>query len=422
LAAVGLTRQAASSFQQANSQVFVSLTIPLETRANRSGLLNVVQQHDDIRGDSTQANYWGNYGDNYEYNYGVFATHAASSNTAGGNLSYRSNFGQFGIGISDGGGTGTTTTLTAEGGLVLHAGGITAANTLGDTIGLVRVDDGQGIAVQGNHGAPVDANGYSVVRYLTPYSANSVVLDMSNASLDTQLDATDQVIAPHAGAVVLLKFNTIAGHTILVEGRLTSGAPLPFGADVFDEQNQQIGAVGQGGRLEARVTQMQGRLTVKWGEGADQRCELTYAVPPDTDHQHKIVQLQAVCEPVANPAPKLLSKQAAEAQQAVPPAVRGAVLTIRLPDGAPLPKGARVSDHSGSEGVAGADGHVYVKPALVHDGLLASWLDGADGSERSCRVTLNKPQAVKGTDQCTASVQWIEKVETSQVSLVDSAH
>jgi outer membrane usher protein FimD/PapC len=397
----------------------------LESSANRSGSLNVAQQHDDIRGDSTQANYWGNYGENYEYNYGVFATHAASSDTAGGNLSYRSNYGQFGIGISDGGaGTGTTTTLTAEGGLVLHAGGITAANTMGDTIGLVMVDDGQGIEVQGNQGAPVDANGYAVVRYLTPYSANAVVLDMSKASLDTQLDATDQVVAPHAGAVVLLKFNTIAGHTILVEGRLTSGALLPFGADVFDEQNQPIGAVGQAGRLEARVTQMQGRLTVKWGEGADQRCELTYAVPPDSDHQHKIVQLQAVCAPVnhAAPTPQLLSQQGPAINRPVRPAVRGAVLTILLPDGAPLPKGARVSDQSGSEGVAGAAGHVYVKPALVHDGLTASWLKAADGQEHSCRVRLQETTAVQDPDQCMASVQWIEKVETSQVSLVDSAH
>jgi outer membrane usher protein FimD/PapC len=96
------------------------------------------------------------------------------------------------------------------------------------------------------------------------------------------------------------------------------------------------------------------------------------------------------------------------------------VLTIRLSDGAPLPKGASVSDHSGSEGVAGEDGHVYVKPALVHEGLLASWLDGAVGQERSCRVTLNKPELVNSADQCTASVQWIEKVQPSQVSLVEN--
>jgi outer membrane usher protein len=420
-ASMGVSRQAASTFQQENSQIFVTLIIPLETRANRSAAINVTQLHDDARGDSTQANFWGNYGDNYEYNYSLFATHAAASDAAGGNISYRSHVGQFGLGISDGAGT-TTTTVTAEGGLVLHAGGLTASNTLSDTIGLVKVDGGQGVEVRNNQGAPVNDDGYAVVRYLSPYSANTVVLDMSKVSLDTQLDSTEQVVAPHAGAVVLVNFKAIAGHTILIEGRLLSGGPLPFGADVFDEQNQQIGAVGQAGRLEARVTQMQGRLTVKWGEGADQRCELTYAVPPDTDHQHKIVQLKAVCAPVANPATKLLSKRATEVQQAVPPAVRGAVLTIRLPDGALLPKGARVSDHSGSEGVAGEAGHVYVKPALVHDGLLASWLDGADGSERSCRVTMNKPQAVKGTDQCAASVQWIEKVETSQVSLVDSAH
>ena len=420
-ASMGLTRQAASSLQQENAQVFVSFIIPLDTRANRSGSLNVTQQHDDLRGDSAQASYWGNYGDNYEYGYGLFATHAAANDTAGGNISYRSSYGQFGLGVSSGSNI-STTTLNAEGALVLHAGGITASNTLGDTVGLVKVEDGQGIEVQGNQGAPVNGSGYSVVRYLTPYSANAVVLDLSKASLDTQLDATDQVIAPHAGAVVMLKFNAIAGHTILIEGRLVGGGPLPFGADVYDEQNQQIGAVGQAGRLEARVTQMQGHLTVKWGEGADQHCVLPYAVPADSDHKHKIVQLKGDCTPVGNVAPKLLTQHVPDMQQSTHSAARGAVLTIRLPDGAPLPKGARVTDLSGPEGVTGEEGHVYVKPALVHEGLLASWLDGAVGQERSCRVTLNKPETVKGTDRCTASVQWIEKLETSQVSLVDSAH
>ena len=420
-ASMGLTRQAASSLQQENSQVFVSLIIPLDFRANRSGSLNVTQQHDDLRGDSTQASYWGNYGDSYEYGYGLFATHAAANDTSGGNISYRSGYGQFGLGVSSGGNI-STTTVNAEGGLLLHAGGLTASNTLGDTVGLVKVEDGQGIEVQGNQGAPVNGSGYSVVRYLTPYFANSVVLDLSKASLDTQLDATDQVVAPHAGAVVMVKFNAIAGHTILIEGRLVGGGPLPFGADVYDERNQQIGAVGQAGRLEARVAQTHGQLTVKWGEGVDQRCVVPYAVPADSDHKHKLVQLKGVCSPVGNAAPKLLTQYVPAVQQPAHSAFRGAVLTIRLPNGTLLPKGARVADQSGPECVTGEEGHVYVKPAQVHEGLLASWLDGAVGLERSCVVSLTTANSAKVPSQCIASVQWREKSGTSQVSLVDSAH
>jgi outer membrane usher protein FimD/PapC len=351
----------------------------------------------------------------------LFATHSAANDTIGGNISYRSGYGQFGLGVSSGGNI-CTTTVNAEGALVLHAGGITASNTLGDTVGLIKVEDGQGIEVQGNQGAPVNSSGYSVVRYLTPYAANSVVLDLSKTSLDTQLDATDKVVAPQAGAVVMVKFNAIAGHTILIEGRLISGGPLPFGADVFDDQNQQIGTVGQAGRLEARVTQTQGQLMVKRGDSADQRCVLPYAVPADSNHKHKIVQLKGVCAPVGNVAPKLLTQHVPEAQQPAHSAFRGAVLTIRLPDGTLLPKCARVTDQSGPEGVTGEEGHVYVKPAQVHEGLLASWLDGAVGLERSCVVSLATANSAKVPGQCIASVQWIEKSGTSQVSLVDSAY
>ncbi len=421
LMSMGVARQAAFDVQRENSQVFVSLTIALESRANRSASLNVTQQHDDIRGDSTQANFWGNYGDNYETSYGLFANHSSSEDTQGGNLSYRSDYGQFGMGVSNGGGI-TTTTVAAEGGLLLHAGGLTASNTLGDTVGLVKIVGGQGVAVQGNQGAPVNAGGYSVVRYLTPYSANAVVLDMSKVSLDTQLDATDQVVAPHAGAVVLVNFSAIAGHTILIAGRLPGGGPLPFGAGVYDEQDQQIGSVGQAGRLEARVAQATGSLTVKWGEGAGQRCVLTYAVPIDSDHQQKLVQLKAVCTPVVNDAPKRMSLQEPVVQKPAFSGVRGAVLTIQLPEGSLLPKGARVKDQTGPEAIAGEEGHVYVKPALVHDGLLASWLDEVGGQERSCRVSMQKSVAVTDNNPCTASVQWIEKIERSNVSLIDSAH
>ena len=421
LASIGIARQMASAFQQENAQAFVSLTILLDARANRSGWINVTQQHDDLRGDSTQANYWGSAGDNYEYSYGLFANHASATDTTGANLSYRSNYGQFGVGISNGGGT-TTTALSAEGGLVLHAGGVTASNTLGETVGLVKVEDGEGIGILGSLGAPVNASGYSVVRYLNPYAANTVLLDMSKAKLDTQLDAIDQITAPHAGAVVLVNFKALPGHSILIQGRLPGGGPLPFGAEVYDEQNQQIGAVGQAGRLEARVTQAQGQLTVKWGEGADQRCVVAYAVPADSDHQNKMVQLQAQCTPVASAAPSRLSQQEPGLQQPATPAAKGAVLTIHLPDGTPLPKGASVTDQSGMEAVTGEVGRVYVKPALVHEGLLASWLDGAHGQEGSCRVTLQQPKREIASGQCSASVQWIEKVEKSQLSLVDSTH
>jgi hypothetical protein len=145
-------------------------------------------------------------------------------------------------------------------------------------------------------------------------------------------------------------------------------------------------------------------------------------VPADSDHKHKIVQLKGDCRPVGNVAPTLLTQHVPEVQKPAHPAVRGAVLTIRLPDGALLPKGARVTDLSGTEGVTGEEGHVYVKPAQVHEGLLASWLDGAAGRELSCAVSLTAANSAKVPGHCTASVQWIEKLETSQVSLVDSAH
>jgi outer membrane usher protein len=40
-----------------------------------------------------------------------------------------------------------------------------------------------------------------------------------------------------------------------------------MGADVFDSAGNEIGMVGQGGQIYARVEDNTGKLTVKWGAG-----------------------------------------------------------------------------------------------------------------------------------------------------------
>lgn len=67
------------------------------------------------------------------------------------------------------------------------------------------------------------------------------------------------------GAAVPVQFATKVGYGLLLDTRLANQQPAPFGAQVLDAQGQEVGTVGQGGQLYARVSQLRGQLHVRWG-------------------------------------------------------------------------------------------------------------------------------------------------------------
>lgn len=183
----------------------------------------------------------------------------------------------------------------ASGGLVVHPGGVTLANQLGDTVGLVEAPGAKGAAVSAASGARVDGAGYAVVPYLVPYRLNEIDLDPRELALDVELKNTRQQVAPRANAVVMLKYETVSGQGVLITGRLPDGSPVPFGADVLDETRAQIGIVGQDGQIFLRAIPDAGALVVQWGPSDDSRCRLSYRLPSSRKGNPPIVKLDAVC-------------------------------------------------------------------------------------------------------------------------------
>jgi len=118
-----------------------------------------------------------------------------------------------------------------------------------------------------------------VVPYLTPYSMNTIQLDPKGTSTDVELQVTSQQIAPRAGSVPMVKFETVSGRSAVIQSTQPDGNPLPFGATVLDESGQEIGVVGQASRIFARGLQDKGQLTVKWGDDASSLCHIAYDLP-----------------------------------------------------------------------------------------------------------------------------------------------
>ena len=132
-------------------------------------------------------------------------------------------------------------------------------------------------------GNRVNASGYAIVPHLTPFEPNRIDLDPEGTADTVEIASTSLSVIPDAGAAVKVTFPTRVGYGLLVDTRLPDGRSTPFGAEVSDETGTIIGSVGQGGQLYARVSQHQGRLVVRWGSQADQRCQIQYQLPAGAD-------------------------------------------------------------------------------------------------------------------------------------------
>jgi outer membrane usher protein len=140
-----------------------------------------------------------------------------------------------------------------SGALVVHPGGVTAAQSLGDSIGLIQANGAEGATLNNATGVAVDHAGYAVQPNLTPYRVNEVSLDPKGMSDTVELQSTSAEVVPRAGAIVLLKFPTQQGRPVLVRILQANGVALPVGSAILDGQGQLVSLLGQGGaRVSAR--------------------------------------------------------------------------------------------------------------------------------------------------------------------------
>lgn len=135
-----------------------------------------------------------------------------------------------------------------------------------------------------------DYRGYAIVPYSSPYRRNTVTLDAETMPSDVDVSGMTQTVIPTRGAVVRAEFTASVGHRVLMTLLHQGDLPVPFGATVTDtsQKNAQSFIVGDSGQVYLTGLSDTGLLTVKWGETAQQQCQVNYVVPqttPDIDIQ-----------------------------------------------------------------------------------------------------------------------------------------
>lgn len=220
----------------------------------------------------------GNFNDDQTFNAGLYKRF--SNVQLGLNTSYNDQYWQ--------------KSMNVAGAVAFHSGGITFGPYLGETFALIEAKGAKGAKVVSSPYSKVDRFGYALVPNINPFRFNNIALDPSNMANNIELDGGEQRIAPYAGATVKLNFKTRKGYSVLIQSQLNNQQIIPMGADVFNQDNEVIGMVGQAGQVYVRVPNQEGILTLRWGAENDQSCQLPYHIE---NHQleQTLIKLNAEC-------------------------------------------------------------------------------------------------------------------------------
>ena len=262
-----------------DNQFFVSFSVPLGTSPRAPNLTAGIVR-DDAGQQQTQLSVNGTAGEDGRFSYGATGAYSDDVGAYGSvNGAYRGSAGVLSGSYGEGDGY-SQGSVGLMGTLVAHPHGVIAGQPIGDTIAIIEAPNAKGARVVNAPGVRINRFGQALVPYLTPYQMNSVELDPKGLPLDVQLQSTSARVAPRAGGVSLLKFDTEYGRALLLRVRMGDGRPVPFGAEVTDMQGHALGTVGQGGRLLLRGATKEGTVSLSWQEeDKPMQCTFTYQTP-----------------------------------------------------------------------------------------------------------------------------------------------
>ena len=279
---ISVARENNAMTGQPDNRVQVNFSLPLG-HSPHSPVLSTSFNQDTTGGVRTlggQEVINGTWGENSQLSYSASASQSAGQDSFTASGQYRSTYASTSASVSEGSGY-SQQSLGATGGVVVHPGGITLANQMTDTIGIVEAIGAEGARVTNNVGTTINSSGYAVLPFLLPYRLNSINIDPDDAvSPDVEFKSTSESIAPRLNSVVMIRFQTVGGRPILITAHVAGGSVVPFGASVYDAQGGEVGLAGQDGGIYLRGIAETGTLTARWGDAPDEQCAFVFQLPP----------------------------------------------------------------------------------------------------------------------------------------------
>lgn len=273
-----------------------SISIPLFSAQH---MLTSSYNYSENYGDSVDVGMSGTLGEDKTLSYNVSASRQMPNTGIDSNRYYlgvnkRTSVGTFGANYTKGHDY-LQYGANATGSIVLHSGGINLAQSLGETFAIVHAEGAEGADVLNTYGQKVGFNDYALVPNLIAYRENDVMLG-GEYSPYVEIMSSGHKVVPMAGAAVAIEVQTRKGYPLLID--VSQGQnikKLPIGATVSDQDNQEVGIVGQNGVIYARVATQQGKLNVQWGK---EQCVVHYQVPhlKNKASAPRFFRLDSVCK------------------------------------------------------------------------------------------------------------------------------
>lgn len=273
-----------------NRQLMLSVNVPLSGLLNSSNVgatyLTSSISHDNTGKTQSSIGASGNLAGNSNLSYGLSQSWGNQNQVSqsNANLGYYGSKGGINIGYGYSR-DNQSMNMSANGGAILHAGGLTFSQNIGDSAALVHLPQGAGTKLT-NSDSTVDWNGYAVVPSLSNYNQNNIGLNPATLPDHVDVLRSNQNIYPTRGAIIGVTFTPRIGYQVLVDLQRDAGT-VPFGAiatlvttDTVQDTTATMpssspsinGIVGDGGQVYMTGMPEQGQLQVTWGDKATQQC------------------------------------------------------------------------------------------------------------------------------------------------------
>lgn len=253
-----------NSQREEDTRYFLSFSLPMSEFDSNSYLSTSLSMANSDYQQST-VSLSGNAMESNRLNYSLSGSNRSGDNMASVNATYRTNISTLGASYSESNDY-KQSSLSARGSLVVIPWHLLASNERGNTITVVDAPQAEGLMVNGDESIVTNSQGLVLVPYATPYRQNSVTLSDTGHSRGAEISNNVANHVPYYGAVSYLKFETDQRLPFQLRAQRVDGTPLPFGAEVLDENDQSIGFVGQNSVLYLRAEQRPTRLKVKMRE------------------------------------------------------------------------------------------------------------------------------------------------------------
>lgn len=189
--------------------------------------------------------------------------------------------------------------FNAEGAMVLHRGGVNLVRELGDTFAIIEAKDGAGANINNSIDNFIDANGYGIVSYISPYYLNDISIDTKGLPFSYEFKSTGSQIIPANLASPIVTFTANKAPAVFVQLSRTKAdgktESLDMGTFVFNSKGEEIGFVGMAGRVYIKNETINDTYSAVWGTQPQDNCFFDLNIPQKDLDSNEIKLYKILC-------------------------------------------------------------------------------------------------------------------------------